>query len=278
VEPEKTTREKVAAPIRVLWIAYGRSIMKQVLWAVLVLIVLVVLLALISFISTWLWGVVVHYVQPRTPSDRKDLVNVFVVIGAGVVGLLTATAAVGNLYISRRNLQQQRDLEAVRAQDDALQAYYKQMGDLLTEHDLKKTKPDDAVALLARAQSLAVVRRVDGKRKSDLVLFLYGVGLIKQATMIVNLGGADLSGANLPVADLRGVDLRGANLRRADLSDADLSLARLSDARLRRADLSGAMGKAKEQLEQQALTLKGATMPNRQKYEDWLKDREGDKE
>jgi len=177
VEPEKTTREEVAALIRGLLIVYRRSIMKQVLWAVLVLIVLVVLLALIGLISTWLWGVVVHYVQPRTPSDRKDLVNVFVVIGAGVVGLLTATAAVGNLYISRRNLQQQRDLEPVRAQDDALQAYYKQMGDLLTEHDLKKTKPDDDVALLARAQTLAVVRRVDGKRKSDLVLFLYGVGL-----------------------------------------------------------------------------------------------------
>ena len=114
-----------------------------------------------------------NYIHPRTPPDRKDLVNVFVVLGAGVVGLLTAAAAIGNLYISRRNLQQQRDLEAQRAQDDALQAYYKQMGDLLTEHDLKKTKPDTDVALLARAQTLAVVRILDAGRKSDLVLFLY---------------------------------------------------------------------------------------------------------
>jgi hypothetical protein len=263
VEPEKTAREKVAALIRGLWIVYRRSIMKQVLWAVLVLIVLVVLLALIGLISTWLWGVVVHYVQPRTPSDRKDLVNVFVVIGAGVVGLLTATAAVGNLYISRRNLQQQRDLEAVRAQDDALQAYYKQMGDLLTEHDLKKTKPDDDVALLARAQTLAVVRRVDGKRKSDLVLFLYGVGLIKKPPTIVNLGGADLRRADLRVADLRRADLSGARLRYAFLSDADLR---------------GAMGTTKEQLEHQALTLKGATMPDGQKFEDWRKSRGEDGE
>jgi hypothetical protein len=278
VEPEQTPGEQVEGLIkrlRRLLIFYGRSIMKQVLWAVLVLIVLVVLLAFIALISTWLWGVVAHYVQPRTPSDRKDLVNVFVVIGAGVVGLLTATAAVGNLYISRRNLQQQRDLEAERAQDDALQAYYKQVGDLLTEHDLKKTKPDDDVALLARAQTLAVVRRLDAKRKSDLVLFLYGAGLIKQATLIVNLGGADLRGAALRLADLHGADLSDADLRGADLRGANLTY-----ARLRRADLSNAMGKTNEQLEQQALAffLKGATMPDRQTYKDWLADREGRKE
>ena len=105
MEPKKTPREQAEALIkalRSLLIAYRRSIMKLVLWAILALIVLVVLLALISLSSTWLWGVVVHYVQPRTPSDRKELVSVFVVIGAGVVGLLTATAAVGNLYMSRR--------------------------------------------------------------------------------------------------------------------------------------------------------------------------------
>jgi hypothetical protein len=36
-------------------------------------------------------------------------------------------------------------------------------------------------------------------------------------------------------------------------------------------------GITEEQLEQQADTLEGATMPNGQKYEDWLKDREDGK-
>ena len=49
-------------------------------------------------------------------------------------------------------------------------------------------------------------------------------------------------------ADLRGADLRGANLSRADLSGAK----RISN----------------EELEQEAESLEGATMPNGQKYED----------
>jgi uncharacterized membrane protein YqjE len=73
----------------------------------------------------------------------------------------------------------------------------------------------------------------------------------------------NLSGANLSEADLRLANLLQANLSEADLRGANLSYAR---------DITG------EQLEKQAKTLEGATMPNEQKYEDWLKDRERDKE
>jgi hypothetical protein len=86
-------------------------------------------------------GTLAGYIQPGTPSAKKDLVNVFVVIAAGVIGTLTAMAAVGNLIVSRRNLQQQRDLDERRAQDDALQAYYEQMGTLLTGHKLRGQTP-----------------------------------------------------------------------------------------------------------------------------------------
>jgi uncharacterized protein YjbI with pentapeptide repeats len=60
-----------------------------------------------------------------------------------------------------------------------------------------------------------------------------------------------------------------------------LSYAALTDADLTGADLSGAdLTHAiviEEQLDK-AKSLKGATMPNGQKYEDWLKNREGGKE
>jgi uncharacterized protein YjbI with pentapeptide repeats len=59
--------------------------------------------------------------------------------------------------------------------------------------------------------------------------------------------GADLSNADLREADLREADLSGANLRHAQVWTED----QLSEAR----------------------TLEGATMPNGQKYEDWLKDK-----
>jgi uncharacterized protein YjbI with pentapeptide repeats len=67
-----------------------------------------------------------------------------------------------------------------------------------------------------------------------------------------NLGGADLSGANLSGALLRDADLSEASLIETDLGDADLHDADLQDAR----------GVTVEQLEEQAQTLEGATMPD----------------
>jgi hypothetical protein len=83
-----------------------------------------------------------------------------------------------------------------------------------------------------------------------------------------NLVGADLSYAHLLFTNLNKADLSGA-----DLSYADLSNAHLSNAHLRGADLSDAWGVSNKQLRRASSSLKGATMPNGQKYEDWRKDK-----
>jgi uncharacterized protein YjbI with pentapeptide repeats len=70
--------------------------------------------------------------------------------------------------------------------------------------------------------------------------------------------------------NLTDADLSNAGLQDADLSSADLSGADLTDANLTDADLSEAKGWTMEQLSA-AKSLKGATMPNGQKYEEWLK-------
>jgi uncharacterized protein YjbI with pentapeptide repeats len=64
----------------------------------------------------------------------------------------------------------------------------------------------------------------------------------------------DLSGANLSGANLSRADLHGANLQRANLQEANLEGAQVTDGQL--ADTR---------------SLQGATMPDGQKYEDWLK-------
>jgi uncharacterized protein YjbI with pentapeptide repeats len=75
--------------------------------------------------------------------------------------------------------------------------------------------------------------------------------------------GADLHGdTDLSQADLRETDLSGANLRGASLTNADL----------RGANLTNAEGLSEEQLAE-VKSLEGATMPNGQNYEDWLKDK-----
>src|SRR5215216_5086640 len=90
-----------------------------------------------------------------------------------------------------------------------------------------------------------------------------------------NLMAADLSEAHLQGADFLKADLRGANLKKAKLSDADLSEAHLSEVDLRGADLMQVRGVTNEELAQLVGSLAGVTMPNGQKYEDWLKDKEG---
>jgi len=105
------------------------------------------------------------------------------------------------------------------------------------------------------------------------VQFLYESGLIAGGRRVLVLRGADLRDAYL-----RKANLIGANLREAYLSGAELYGTNLS-----RAILGEAKGITNEKLEQQTNFLKGAietsflegaTMPNGQKYEDWLKDKE----
>src|ERR687897_81077 len=65
---------------------------------------------------------------------------------------------------------------------------------------------------------------------------------------------------------LKVTDLSGATLREAQFSNAWLHGVNLSGA-----DLKDAKGITTEELVQQAFSIKGATMPDGQKYEDWLK-------
>jgi hypothetical protein len=76
---------------------------------------------------------------------------------------------------------------------------------------------------------------------------------------------------DLRQADLRGADLSNANLVNKDLSEANLADANLSGANLSGANLSGVAAITNEELAQQAASLEGATMPNGQTYESWLK-------
>ena len=106
---------------------------------------------------------------------------------------------------------------------------------------------------------MTVLTRVDGARKRTVLQFLYESGLIYSTRPVLGLSRAYLRKANL----------RAANLREANLGVANLGVADLSGA-----DLSGAKGITNEELvDQQAASLEGATMPNGQKYEEWLKDK-----
>jgi hypothetical protein len=190
--------------------------------------------------------------------------------------------------------ENEQRLEDQRAQDVALQAYLDQMNNLLLEHNLRNSKEDSGVRTLARARTLTVLGRLDPSRKTAVMQFLVEADLVQSVEgrepvimlFDADLSEANLSGAYLSEANLTGVaDLSRANLSYAYLFDTDLSYANLShvnlnganlngaklfEANLFGADLSEAWGWTEKQLGE-ARSLKGATMPNGQKYEDWLK-------
>jgi Pentapeptide repeats (8 copies) len=235
--------------------------------------------------------------------------------------------------VEERHLEAQQHIEEQRAQDEALQTYLEQIGQMLLDKDrpLRQSKEGDEVQLLARARTVTILRRLDSARNRDILQFLREARLVPSNKYEIqehivrldnsNLSKADLKGANLDSFDLHGTDLSGADLRDArlpwsylpyaklnganlrgaylrgdpdqsgddaDLSDANLSEADLSYDNLSSANLQGAnltdavlrgtnLSNAKVTSEQlaEAKSLEGATMPNDQKYEDWLKDKEG---
>src|SRR5215208_4870138 len=128
--------------------------------------------------------------------------------------------------------------------------------------------------LVQRVEGRGPIIRLSGANLSGAVLRGYAdLGDLSSGSLsrLNNLSGADLSGANLSKANLRGADLSDANLSpwvyfhglaivgggRTDLSNANLSGADFSGA-----NLSKANGVSEEKLEEQAKTLKGATMPD----------------
>jgi uncharacterized protein YjbI with pentapeptide repeats len=187
--------------------------------------------------------------------------------------------------LSRTELTEADLSEAFLVQTDLSQAF-------LTQTDLREANLSGAVlseAFLTQAD----LSRADLTNADLTKAALQGANLsgcpLDEATLTdallqrANLSSASLRGADLSNAKLQGANLSPAtvpgfpglkiptNLTDADLSDAALQGADLSSADLTDADLTGAEGINNEELEQQAVSLKGATMPNGQKYEDWLK-------
>jgi hypothetical protein len=159
------------------------------------------------------------------------------------------------LWFTMQQDARQQQIEEQRAQDAAPQAYLDQMSQLLLEKDLRNSAKDSEARTLARARTLTVLGRLDPGRKTEIMQFLVEAELVQrveETAPIIDLSDADLSIFHLIYADLNG----------AFLSDAELNFANLSGAILNDADLRDVRGVTEEQLEEQAKTLEGATMPD----------------
>lgn len=77
-----------------------------------------------------------------------------------------------------------REAAERRAQDETLQAYLDQIGQMLLDPNrpLRRSMYCDSLRTLARARTLAVLRRLDGTQKGTVLQFLYESGLIGRIT------------------------------------------------------------------------------------------------
>src|SRR5215208_237304 len=190
---------------------------RQVLWTLAIVAVLTVAV-LIGYrydITLWDW--------------IKLLIVPAAIAGAGL--WFNKQQRERELQIADQRAQTDRDIADQRRQDEALQAYLSQIGELLLreERPLHETEKCDVVRTLAWARTKTVLRRLhDGAHKGRVLRFLGEAGLLNKPAPVIDLKGADLREADLRGSVLEEVclkeaDLRGGNLRGAVLGEPDLS-------------------------------------------------------
>ncbi len=176
----------------------------------------------------------------KTAWDWMQLLIVPVVLAVGAL-LFNLSLNARQLDTKERRAALQIEAEDQRAQEERLQTYLEQMGTLLIDEGLLDSEVDDEARYLARARTLAVLRRADDSQKRSVVEFLAESGLAgsgapgNDVEPVVSLANANLTGADLAILDY----LRGADLTEAFLSDAFMERIDLAEASLARAQLDG---------------------------------------
>lgn len=173
-----------------------------------------------------------EFVPMKTLWDWLDLLIVPLVL------------AIGAFLLDGSRKRSEREVESDRQKQEILDKFFAHISKLLLENDLANSTEKDVVRRVARTSTLTAVRLLDGKRKAQVLQFLYEAKLI-QANPVLQLNGADfrdalLDEAVLPGVELRGVYFSGASIRRANFNGADLRGSDFSHVNFRESNLSNA--------------------------------------
>jgi uncharacterized protein YjbI with pentapeptide repeats len=203
-------------------------------------------------------------VQP--PKTAWDFLQLLIVPAILVVIALAFNASQASRDRRRedRRIREDRALAEAAREDAVVDDYLATMRGLMLDRNLTRAKEGSAVRQVARTATLTTLRRLDGRRKGEVVLFLFEARLLHQFRLqpgqdlwtlpVIDLAGADLrgvdlAGASLEVNALAGPydppsrvsligDLRGARFDRAGLDGVDFGDADLRGASFKRASIS----------------------------------------
>lgn len=205
--------------------------------AVLLCVAILVALVLEGYCHPWT-GFSAHQTPQGNPVPAKTLWDWLDLL------IVPLVLAVGAFLLDGSRKRAEREVESDRQRQQTLDEYFAYISDLLLEKHLFDNSRSNHARDLARTRTLTALRLLDGKRKAQILQFLYEARLI-DAEPVIQLNGADLTGASLDEATLSGAELRGvhfsgASIRRANLVGADLRGSDFSDADFSAADLTNA--------------------------------------
>ena len=117
-------------------------------------------------------------VQPaKTVWDFLQLLIVPAMLAAIAIAFNASQASRDRSREDRRT-REDRALARAAREDATLSSYFSQMGDLMLKEHLLDRRRDSPASSVARTITLAPVRRLDGKRKGEVVRFLTEAGLL----------------------------------------------------------------------------------------------------
>lgn len=159
---------------------------------------------------------------------------------------LLAVPVVAAILTTTTTISERREREQVETFDE----YLNQIDKLMLEHGLLSDKPDPGAVVLARGRTVATLRKLDLKRRRELIAFIQASGLHRGEEAVISFEGAnlrkldfqdtDLSDFNFKAADLSGANFEGAILWRVNMAGASLFEAKLQNTDLWEANLEGA--------------------------------------
>ncbi|MGB0560349.1 MAG: pentapeptide repeat-containing protein [Spirulinaceae cyanobacterium] len=176
----------------------------------------------IKFIRFFVWEIPKWNITALKLFLQSDIVKILAV---PVVAAIITTAT---------TINERREREQVETFDE----YLNQIDTLTFEHGLLTEEPSPGAVVLARGRTVATLRKLDLKRRQELIAFIQASGLHKGEDAVISFEGANLQGIDLREADLRGFTFEAVDLSEADLSAANLSWSNLTKANLNTANLS----------------------------------------
>ena len=240
----------------------GKTLTNRIGTVVLILVIILIGVSIAGYVLNLEWTGLRGTTDggPKTLWHWLDLLVIPIVLAAGA------------LWFKRVEVGIAHSAESERAQESVLETYFDRMSDLLLDQDnpLITSESGAPCQEMATTRTLAVLRRLDSKRRNQVFQFLRDARLLGRAKRQVDsnehethitftressdpiavfqgrnmenmvLEDAYLNGANLEDAYLSGVNLENAELYQANLKRAVLNWANLEGAYLEGTNLEDA--------------------------------------